>query len=83
MAKKIEIAWDDEAIDSLYYLLLRIEQDSIQNAGMIANSIIEKVESLRKHPGRFPRDRFKLNNQGNFRAFEVKGIRVSYSYSIR
>ncbi|MEI9944931.1 MAG: type II toxin-antitoxin system RelE/ParE family toxin [Chitinophagaceae bacterium] len=43
--------------------------------------IFFKIELLPKHPERHAPDKYKLKNDGSFRAFELHHYRISYKYS--
>ncbi|WP_145710037.1 type II toxin-antitoxin system RelE/ParE family toxin [Chitinophaga japonensis] len=43
--------------------------------------ILEKIEPLMDHPEIYPPDKYKLNNDGNYRAFECQRLRVAYYVS--
>ena len=55
-----------------------LEEDSPQNAEIIIDEIVEKVTELKEQPERYKLDDYKKNNDGNYRTFEHKKIRVSY-----
>ncbi|WP_119080756.1 type II toxin-antitoxin system RelE/ParE family toxin [Chitinophaga alhagiae] len=44
---------------------------------------MEKIDSLLTHPEQCAPDKYKLNNDGSFRAFELHRLRVSYRYTGR
>ena len=48
---------------------------------IVVKAIVEKVELIPRNPERFPMDRFKIDNAGNFRAFETHSYRVAYKHS--
>jgi hypothetical protein len=53
--------------------------DSLQNAEIVRDEIIDVTINLPKHPEKYPLDKFKLNNDGTWRAFELHHYRVSYN----
>lgn len=55
-----------------------IAEDSVQNAEKVRLAIIEKLKAVSKNPEIHPPDKFKLNNTGAYRAFELYRLRVSY-----
>jgi len=55
-----------------------IIKDSLQNAQTVRDKIIELTIDLPKHPEKYPQDKFKHNNDGSYRAFEIYHYRVSY-----
>lgn len=74
----IEIIWAKQARNGLQKIYEYIEEDSPQNAEIVINEIVEKIAELKVQPERYKPDDYKKNNNGNFRVFEHKKIRVSY-----
>jgi plasmid stabilization system protein ParE len=56
------------------YILL----DSLQNAEMVRDDIIDLSIDLCKNPEKHPLDKFKKDNDGTWRAFEKHHYRISY-----
>jgi hypothetical protein len=52
-----------------------IRKDSYQNALKVRNEIVAISEMLSLNPERFAPDKFKINNDGSYRAFE-QGRRI-------
>jgi plasmid stabilization system protein ParE len=57
---------------------LYIRKDSYQNAIKVRYDIVAMPDSLSVNPERFPPDKFKTNNDGTYRAFELHRYRISY-----
>jgi plasmid stabilization system protein ParE len=74
--KNRRITWNLSAADSLINLLSWIKEHSLQGAEIVEQGIYTKLEQALKNPLRFPPDKHRLDNTGNFRCF------VSHSYSI-
>lgn len=74
----MKIVWSEDSVNQFSDFLKWIAEDSIIQAERIENKIVKEIEELPKHPKRYPSDKFKLNNGGEFRAFEMFNIRVSY-----
>jgi plasmid stabilization system protein ParE len=55
-----------------------IAADSIQNAEKVRKEILEKIERLILHPEIYSPDRYKTNNDGSYRAFELHRYRIAY-----
>jgi plasmid stabilization system protein ParE len=55
-----------------------IKEDSFINAEKVKEGITKIVDNLLNHPEKHPIDKFKKNNQGNYRAFEKYSYRVAY-----
>jgi len=78
MGKPKRIVWDDEAILSLRNAYQYISRDSPHQASLVREKLLEAVRKLSTFPKIHPPDRYKLNNDGNFRAFEKLSYRISY-----
>ena len=83
MVKKVTpvIAWDRAALYSLQKVFEYIQKDSPQNAVKVRDSILKIIRGIPDHPLKFPPDKFKTNNQGNYRAFEKFSYRIAYRVS--
>ncbi|HRP57499.1 type II toxin-antitoxin system RelE/ParE family toxin [Agriterribacter sp.] len=55
-----------------------IYNNSPQNAAKVRDEIIDVTINLPKHPEFYPPDKFKKNNDGSWRAFELHKYRISY-----
>lgn len=60
-----------------------IAEDSLQNAEKVKEDILGKVAHLAEYPSIYPPDRYKKENDGNFRAFELHRYRISYHVSLK
>ncbi|WP_194974477.1 type II toxin-antitoxin system RelE/ParE family toxin [Aquiflexum lacus] len=79
MARKI--IWEEHALKLFAKAIKRISKDSVQQAEMVEKAILEKIEELLNHPEKYPPDKFKLHNDGIFRAFETHSYRISYKFN--
>jgi plasmid stabilization system protein ParE len=70
--------WSERAKAELRKAYEYILQDSPQNAAKVRDGIIDLTLDLPKHPEKHPPDKFKKNNDGNWRAFEIYHYRISY-----
>ena len=70
--------WSSTAELQLKKAFLHIKKDSFQNAIKVRNDIVIMAESLAINPERFPPDKFKVSNNGSYRAFELHRYRISY-----
>lgn len=73
-----KIIWNKVAVKSLQNSLKWISKESFLQAENVEQSILLKIESLKTQPDKFPLDKFKVKNDGSFRAFEDKDHRISY-----
>jgi plasmid stabilization system protein ParE len=72
------IDWDRQALRQFNKAILYIAEESVQNAENIRADIIDKIEDLLPNPERYPLDKYKVENDGNYRAFELHRLRVAY-----
>jgi len=75
---EVKIVWDELAFKQFEKAIKYIENDSLVNAEKVSKEILLKIDSLIKHPEIYPLDKYKLNNDGAYRAFEIHRYRVSY-----
>ena len=78
-----EIVWNKRASENFAKALKRISQESYQNAELVETAVLTKLETLKSHPEKYPPDKFKHNNQGNYRAFETHSYRVAYRFTAK
>jgi plasmid stabilization system protein ParE len=70
--------WTSHAKAALRQAYDYIYQDSPKNAAKVIADIVDQTIELTKNPGFFPPDKYKSNNDGNWRAFELHKYRISY-----
>jgi plasmid stabilization system protein ParE len=75
---EMTIVWDALAKESFKSQIRHIAKDSIQNAEHVKNDILTVIDGIPQNPEKFPIDKFKLDNDGSFRAFEKHSLRVAY-----
>ena len=63
--------WSKRAKAELHKVYLYILMDSLQNAEMVRDDIIDATINLAKHPKKYPLDKFKTDNDGTWRGFEM------------
>ena len=73
-----QIDWSRPALLQFNKAILHIAADSIQNAENVRADILDKIEGILASPERYPPDKYKLANDGSFRAFELHRLRVAY-----
>jgi plasmid stabilization system protein ParE len=71
-----------KALLSLDKLFLYIAEKSVRNAEKVLDEIQKKVKELPYNPEKYPIDKYKKDNDGNFRAFELYRIRIAYYIDI-
>jgi plasmid stabilization system protein ParE len=74
----LQIKWNKNALLRFDNAIKRIEQNSPQNAEKVKKEILLTIDSLLQHPEKFNPDKYKSNNDGSFRAFELYRYRISY-----
>jgi len=75
---KRKIVWDKQALNYFRESIRYIRQDSPQNADKVKKEVLEKINELSGRPEIHNLDKYKLNNNGSYRAFELHRFRVSY-----
>jgi plasmid stabilization system protein ParE len=75
---KRKIVWDKQALNYFRESIQYIRQDSPQNADKVKKEVLEKINELSGRPEIHNLDKYKLNNNGNYRAFELHRFRVAY-----
>jgi len=75
---KRRIVWDDAAKIYLKKSLQYIKQDSPQNADKVKREIRVIIKQIPAHPERYPADKYRLHNDGAYRALEIYNYRISY-----
>ncbi len=75
------VSWDKAALLSLQKAYDFISKDSLLNAVKVRDAILKITKSLPDNPEKFPLDKFRLHNKGNYRAFEKFSYRVAYRFS--
>ena len=73
----MKIIWDIQAKASLKAIFDYIKMDSLQNAEKVRDTIIDSVSSLDGKLVHRP-DKYKRNNDGTYRAYEIYSYRISY-----
>jgi len=76
-----KIVWSPIARTSLRKAYEWIKEDSPTYAEKVKNTILKMIEELPGSPTRYPLDRFKQNNPGNYRAFEKYSYRITYRHT--
>lgn len=72
------VLWSQSARAALRHAYEHIATDSPQAAQAVINEIVDATLILVQHPERHHPDKFKKNNDGNWRAFELHRYRISY-----
>jgi plasmid stabilization system protein ParE len=78
---RLRVVIDEEAKQSLREAYKHIRKDSLQNAEQVREAIKSSLRQLGQYPKRHGLDKYRLNNDGNYRAYEIKSYRITYHIS--
>jgi plasmid stabilization system protein ParE len=81
VSKKFSIIWDVEAVNDFKSAYQYIKKESPRAAKKVKREIINAVKKIALHPDSHQPDKFKINNTGNYRAFEKYSYRIAYKIS--
>ncbi|MBS1496841.1 MAG: type II toxin-antitoxin system RelE/ParE family toxin [Bacteroidetes bacterium] len=76
----LTIKWNLAAVKQFDKAIEYIASISVQNAQKVETGLINAIQKIAQQPEFYPRDKYKLNNDGSFRAFELHRYRISYRY---
>ena len=74
-----ELIWDAAALDQLEDYLEEVSKQSKSAPKIIRDRIMNRLKGIKEAPYICSLDRFKINNDGTYRAFTVYSYRVTYS----
>ncbi len=74
------VTWSRLAKKQLQDAYEYIKQDSLQNAEKVRDEIIDSTIALERKSGIYPPDKYRFNNDGSYRAFELHRFRISYRW---
>ena len=72
------VVWSYKARLELKKVFDYIALDSLKYAILVRDEIIDLTIALDKHPEKYGLDKYKINNDGSWRAFEKYRYRISY-----
>lgn len=75
------VKWDRAAYVAFQKIFDYIHKDSPLNADRVKAEILTITKSLSDYPERYPPDKFKKHNKGNYRAFEKYSYRITYLFT--
>jgi plasmid stabilization system protein ParE len=75
------IVIDEEAIQALRKAYEYIRTQSIQNAEIVRSGILDSIKNLTNHPEIHPPDKYRIDKDKSFRAYELYSYRISYHVS--
>jgi len=77
MVQKI-VVWSPQAMQQLEKAYDYILKYSFQNAEKVRKDILESTRKVGNYPEIYPLDKYRKDNDGSFRAYEVHRYRISY-----
>lgn len=77
----MRVYWTLSASKGLEEQCRLIHEESPQQAERVKAEIEAAVDALTEYPERHPPDRFKKDNPGNYRAFELHNRRIVYKHT--
>lgn len=79
--KRLRLIIDNDAKHSLLEAYRYIKKDSPQNAEKVRGKILNSIKELLESPERHGPDKYRVDNDGSFRAFEIYKYRITYHVS--
>lgn len=76
--KPRRVLWDKAVYTDLQKVYNRIKNDSLTTAEKVRDGILMITQRLPENPEKYPPDKFKKDNKGDFRAFEKYSYRIAY-----
>ena len=73
-----QVIWSATAQSQLAAIYKYILKSSLQNAESVKSDIFASTRNLALHPEIYPLDKFRKNNDGSFRAYELHRYRIAY-----
>ncbi|MBD3631175.1 type II toxin-antitoxin system RelE/ParE family toxin [Cyclobacterium sp.] len=79
--QRLKVSWTKSAFISLQKAYKKIKENSPASAEKVKETILVMTRNLPDHPEKYPLDRFKKDNPGNYRALEKYSYRVAYRHT--
>ena len=76
-----KVVIDNNAKRQLKEAYKYIKKESLQNADKVKAKIIASINALAENPEKNPADKYRLNNDGSHRAYEIYKYRIGYHVS--
>lgn len=73
-----EVRWSPRPQHQLEKAYRYILLDSYQNAEKVMTDILTSTRRLAANPEMYPPDKYRNNNDGSFRAYELHHYRIAY-----
>lgn len=72
------VVWRKLALKQFNKVYNYIKEESLSSAKKVRDEIFDTAENLKNHPEMYPLDKYRKNNDGTIRAFEVYSYRIAY-----
>ncbi|MEJ7827568.1 MAG: type II toxin-antitoxin system RelE/ParE family toxin [Segetibacter sp.] len=79
--EKYSIVWTKSSQQQLKHAFNYISEDSPKNAHKVIEDIYAAVNKAISNPEIYGPDKYKMNNDGSYRAFEKHRYRISYRFT--
>jgi len=74
----VSVRWNLAAFKKFEKAIKYIKEDSSLNAENVRIEINSEIDSIAIYPQKYPVDKYKKKNDGNYRAFEIYHYRIAY-----
>ncbi len=74
----LNVIIDVEARNAIKQAYVYIRKSSLQNAEKVKAEILSCIKQLAVNPHRHPPDKYRVNNDLSYRAFEIHKFRITY-----
>lgn len=78
---RYEIVWTKRAQLHMRNAFEHIREDSPKNAMKVLEDIVAAMHKAERNPEYYNADKYKINNDGSYRAFEKNKFRVVYRFT--
>ena len=78
VAKGLNVSLDDLALSQLQQAYNYIKKDSLKNSLKVKKDIFSACMAIANHPEKYTIDKYKLENDDSYRAFEIHRYRIAY-----
>lgn len=74
----VKVVWAKLALKQLQKSYFYIREESPQSANKVRDAIFRAADNLKNNPEIYPLDKYRKNNDGSVRAFELYSHRIAY-----
>lgn len=79
--KEYQIVWTKRSQQQMKAAYKYISDDSLQNAIKVVEDIVRSVDKAITNPEFYGPDKYKIDNDGSYRAFEKHRYRIVYRFT--